>query len=380
MAATRDVLRSIGPPARRPPRPSRLAEALPRRGALPGRDPEHGGAALPRGACSRRRSASTSACTACRRAAASSCSPTPSSTRWRARRPGARRGVALHSTERRVGHVRDGAHPGRRRRRRGRAGRSRSSQGLDDARRAAAAGFRSVLIADSALLDVSREARRRGFLPADMQAKISVMLPAANPATARVLVRLGATRSTCTTDLSLAQIAAIRAVVDVPLDIYVEVPDNVGGFVRLHEIPELDPGRRARLPQVRPAQRAGRLPRRHAPRGDHRGALARARAPRPARSRPARALVVRSRHVGDRRRRPGGAGGGVIRQGTLLLVLLAGLAAGTAQARPASYPKTRAALADLVKAGSPGAVVLIRKGARRPFSPPASPTGARADR
>ena len=38
---------------------------------------------------------------------------------------------------------------------------------------------------------------------------------------------------------SLAQIAAIRAVVDVPLDIYVEVPDNVGGFVRLHEIPEI---------------------------------------------------------------------------------------------------------------------------------------------
>ena len=112
-------------------------------------------------------------------------------------------------------------------------------QGLADARRAAAAGVRSVLIADFGMLDVFAEARRRDFLPADMQAKVSVMLPVSNPATARALVALGADTLNLTTDLSLAQIAAIRAVVDVPLDIYVEVPDNVGGFVRLHEIPEI---------------------------------------------------------------------------------------------------------------------------------------------
>jgi D-alanyl-D-alanine carboxypeptidase len=53
----------------------------------------------------------------------------------------------------------------------------------------------------------------------------------------------------------------------------------------------------------------------------------------------------------------------MIGRGALLLALVAAVAAGTAQARPALYPKTRAALADLVKAGAPGAVVLIRKGA-----------------
>jgi hypothetical protein len=37
----------------------------------------------------------------------------------------------------------------------------------------------------------------------------------------------------------LAQIAAIRAAVDVPIDFYVEAPDSLGGFIRLHEIPEL---------------------------------------------------------------------------------------------------------------------------------------------
>ena len=110
---------------------------------------------------------------------------------------------------------------------------------LDDARRAAEHGFRSVLIADVGVLAAFAEARRAGFLPADMQAKISVMLPAANPAAARVLADLGADTINLPTDLTLAQIAAIRAAVDVPLDVYVEAPDNVGGFVRLHDIPEL---------------------------------------------------------------------------------------------------------------------------------------------
>jgi hypothetical protein len=72
-----------------------------------------------------------------------------------------------------------------------------------------------------------------------MQAKVSVMLPAANPAAARVLERLGASTLNVPTDLTLPQLAAIRAAIDIPLDVYVEAPDNVGGFVRLHEIPQV---------------------------------------------------------------------------------------------------------------------------------------------
>jgi hypothetical protein len=112
-------------------------------------------------------------------------------------------------------------------------------QGLEDVRRAAAHGIRSVLIADLGLLSVFGAMRAAGELPEDMQAKVSVMLPAANPAAARVLVGLGASTLNLPTDLTLAQIAAIRAAVDVALDVYVEAPDNVGGFVRLHEIPEI---------------------------------------------------------------------------------------------------------------------------------------------
>ena len=110
---------------------------------------------------------------------------------------------------------------------------------LEDCLRAADHGFRSVLIADLGVLDLFREARETGLLPVEMQAKVSVMLPAANPAAARVLERLGASTINLPTDLTLAQIAAVRAAVDIPLDVYVEAPDNLGGFVRHHEIPEL---------------------------------------------------------------------------------------------------------------------------------------------
>src|SRR3954468_11229616 len=58
---------------------------------------------------------------------------------------------------------------------------------LEDCVRAAAHGFRSVLIADLGVLSLFPEAKRAGLLPAEMQAKVSVMLPAANPAAARVL-------------------------------------------------------------------------------------------------------------------------------------------------------------------------------------------------
>jgi hypothetical protein len=112
-------------------------------------------------------------------------------------------------------------------------------QGLEDVMRAAAHGIRSVLIADLGVLSVFGAMRAAGELPNDMQAKVSVMLPAANPAAARVLSGLGASTLNLPTDLTLPQIAAIRAAVGLPLDVYVEAPDNIGGFVRLHEIPEI---------------------------------------------------------------------------------------------------------------------------------------------
>jgi hypothetical protein len=110
---------------------------------------------------------------------------------------------------------------------------------LEDVVRAAEHGIRSVLLADVGAVYAFSRLRAAGVVPFDMQAKVSVMLPVANAATATVLAELGASTLNLPPDLSLAQIAAIRAAVDLPIDFYVEAPDTLGGFVRLHEIPEL---------------------------------------------------------------------------------------------------------------------------------------------
>ena len=110
---------------------------------------------------------------------------------------------------------------------------------LEDAVRAAEHGIRSVLLADVGAVHAFAMLRAAGVLPVEMQAKVSVMLPVANAATARVLEQLGASTLNLPPDLSLAQIAAIRAAVDLPIDFYVEAPDSLGGFVRHHEIPAL---------------------------------------------------------------------------------------------------------------------------------------------
>ena len=151
-------------------------------------------------------------------------------------------------------------------------------QQLDEIRRAAALGFRSVLIADLGVLQLFAAMRAAGELPADMQAKVSVMLPAANAASARVLQELGASTINVPVDLTLGQLAAIRAAIDIPLDVYVESPDNLGGIVRLHEIAEIV--RVAAPVHVKFGLRNAPdlYPSGHAPRGDRRGPVARARA------------------------------------------------------------------------------------------------------
>jgi hypothetical protein len=111
--------------------------------------------------------------------------------------------------------------------------------GIEDVRHGCDLGLRSVLVADIGQLWVLGKMKADGELPADLVLKVSVSLPAANPATARVLEDLGATTINLPIDLSLAQIAAIRQAVDVPLDVYVEGADDFGGTVRHYEIPDL---------------------------------------------------------------------------------------------------------------------------------------------
>jgi len=110
---------------------------------------------------------------------------------------------------------------------------------VEDVKRALEHGINSVLVTDEGLLLVLGKMRDAGELPRDLILKGSVMLGAANPASVRLLQDLGLTTFNTPTDLSLAQLAAIRAATTMPLDIYVEVPDDIGGFIRHYEIAEL---------------------------------------------------------------------------------------------------------------------------------------------
>jgi hypothetical protein len=112
-------------------------------------------------------------------------------------------------------------------------------QAVEDVRRACEHGIESVLVTDEGLLEVLGAMKREGELPAGLILKGSVMLGASNPVSIRNLERLGLTTFNVPTDLSLAQLAAIRAVTAMPLDIYIEVPDDIGGFIRHYEIAEI---------------------------------------------------------------------------------------------------------------------------------------------
>ena len=109
---------------------------------------------------------------------------------------------------------------------------------VEDVRRAVRLGIRSVLVSDIGLLQILGRLKRSGDVPDDLILKTSVMMAPANPASARVLEDLGASTINVPSDLTLPQLAAIRAAIDAPIDLYVEAPDNIGGFVRHYEVPD----------------------------------------------------------------------------------------------------------------------------------------------
>lgn len=118
-------------------------------------------------------------------------------------------------------------------------GANQLAQGLADVERAVELGIRSVLVSDLGSLETVAEMRAKGLFPKELIIKTSVMMAPANPASARLLERLGADTINIPSDLTIPQIASIRAAITKPIDFYVEAPDNIGGFIRYYDIPEL---------------------------------------------------------------------------------------------------------------------------------------------
>ena len=96
-----------------------------------------------------------------------------------------------------------------------------------------------MLVTDLGVLETAASLRTAGEFPADLQFKISVQMGLSNPAAIRLAERLGADTYNVPTDMSLGELAAVRAAVDIPLDVYIESPDDLGGFVRHAEIADI---------------------------------------------------------------------------------------------------------------------------------------------
>jgi hypothetical protein len=108
-----------------------------------------------------------------------------------------------------------------------------------EARRGLVLGIRSFLVADLGVLATLGRMKREGELPETLVLKTSVLLPCANAMTARALEELGATTINVATDLSASELGELRAACSAPLDVYVEAPDDQGGFVRFYEVPDM---------------------------------------------------------------------------------------------------------------------------------------------
>ena len=110
---------------------------------------------------------------------------------------------------------------------------------LEEARRATELGVRNLLVADEGVLWELHEQRLRGELPQDLRLKFSVLTGPVNPVSFRVVAAIGGDSINVPSDLSAAQLAEIRAFSGAALDMYLEAPDDVGGFVRHYEAGEL---------------------------------------------------------------------------------------------------------------------------------------------
>ncbi|MEU9749439.1 hypothetical protein [Streptomyces niveus] len=110
---------------------------------------------------------------------------------------------------------------------------------VEDALRAAELGVRCLLVADEGVLWSLHRLRTRGVLPADTTLKVSALIGPVNPASYAVYERLGADSLNIPSDLALAHFTEIRRASRAPMDLYIEAPDDLGGYVRMYEAAQL---------------------------------------------------------------------------------------------------------------------------------------------
>jgi len=110
---------------------------------------------------------------------------------------------------------------------------------LEDIKRGCELGLRSILVADIGLLWAVNEMKKAGELPVNLVVKVSVQIGASNPISAKIMEDFGAGTLNVPTDLTVPMIAAIREAISIPIDLYIEIPESLGGIFRYYDIPGL---------------------------------------------------------------------------------------------------------------------------------------------
>lgn len=109
---------------------------------------------------------------------------------------------------------------------------------IEDVKRAASLGCRGFLVYDEGCLWILNEMRKAGEIPTDCHFKVSAHTGFGNPCSARLLESIGADSINPVRDIQLQMLSAMRAAVDIPIDIHTENPKSTGGFIRHYEVPE----------------------------------------------------------------------------------------------------------------------------------------------
>jgi len=100
-------------------------------------------------------------------------------------------------------------------------------------------GFRGFLVWDEGVLSLLDTMKQNGDLPLDVIFKVSVFAGHANAAGVKLVESLGAGSCNPVADLTLPQLASIRKVVDIPLDVHIQLWTSMGGYNRIYETPDI---------------------------------------------------------------------------------------------------------------------------------------------
>ncbi len=110
---------------------------------------------------------------------------------------------------------------------------------LMDIQRCIEIGFRGFLVWDEGVLSLLNTMKKNGDFPEDVVFKVSIFAGHANATGVKLVESLGADSCNPVGDLTLPQLASIRSVVDIPLDVHIQLWASMGGYNRIYECPEI---------------------------------------------------------------------------------------------------------------------------------------------